>query len=444
MSQTKRYVAVALWALWGLYAVAIFATLPLVPFHPDEATHLYLSHDFDVLVWQLHPAGVTWVDANTPAPTRRYRLLEAPLSRYLIGLSRTLTGQHATTLANDWNWSATWEANAEAGALPSAGLLLAARLPATAGTVLGALLVFAIGHRAGGLVAGVSAAGLYAANGVLWLHGRRAMSEGLTVFAMLLAIWLMVRLGRRAGVLGAGVALAAAAKLTGVALLPAAGLAVILNFSRQHLRQFAGALALLVASFALVSWCLNPALWANPLSGLAAMAATRAELLTEQTSALRAAGGQVVDTPAQQATALLYHLYLAPLAFWELPNYAAATAPAEARYQALPFQVLFHAAQPRDNLVPGALLLTFTLLGLALSAWRCWRPSATHLSADERRVLVILATATLGVTASLFVSHIAWQRYYLPLVPLVCLWSGLGLATLARPLTQRWLTRHTA
>jgi len=438
MSRAARSVPVALWALWGLYAMAMFATLPLVPFHPDEATHIYLSQDFDRLVWQLNPAGVTWLDPNTPAAVRRYRLLEAPLSRYLIGLSRALTGQHTATVAADWNWSATWAANAAAGALPSDALLWAARLPAAAGTVLGALLVFAIGRRAGGLVAGVSAAGLYAVNGALWLHGRRALSEGLTVFTMLLALWLLLRLGRRAAGLGAGVALAAAAKLTGVALLPAALLAVGLNYRGQRLRPVGGALAGLLVSFVAVSWCLNPALWADPLGGLANMATARAQLLAGQTAALRAAGGQVVDSPAQQATALLYHLYLAPLTFWELPNYAAATAPAEARYQALPFHMLFRAPQAGANLVPGAVLLTLTLAGLALNAWRCWRPAATHLPPAERRALFILATATLGLTAALFAIHIAWQRYYLPLLPLVCLWSGLGLAALARPLTQRW------
>jgi hypothetical protein len=192
-----------LWALWGVYALAMLATLPSVPFHPDESTHIYLSQDFDQLVRRVDPAGVTWQAASAPAEVRRYRLLEAPLSRYLIGLSRTLTGQHTPPLAVDWNWSATWEANAAAGALPSEALLAAARVPATLGTVAGALLVFAIGRRAGGLVAGVSAAALYAANGALWLHGRRAMSEGLTIFAILLAVWVMLRWGRQAVAVGA-------------------------------------------------------------------------------------------------------------------------------------------------------------------------------------------------------------------------------------------------
>ncbi len=431
-----------MWALWGVYAVAMLATLPEVPFHPDESTHIYLSQDFDRLVWQLNPASVTWQAEDAPADMRRYRLLEAPLSRYLIGLSRTLSGQRATSVPVDWNWSAAWDANVAAGALPSDPLLVAARLPATLGTVFGALLIFGIGRRVGGLVAGVSAAALYATNGELWLHGRRAMSEGLTVFAVLLAVWVIVRFGRHAAVVGGAVALAAAAKLTGVALLPAALLAVGVNFWGRW-RALAGAAALLLASFVVVSWLLNPALWAAPGAGLAAMLAARTQLLAEQTATLRAASGPVVDGPAQQVTALLYHLYFAPLTFWEVPNYAAATAPAEAAYQAQTWQVWFHAAPWSANLPAGALLLMLTLAGLALSAWRLRRPGAGALLPEERRALLLLAAVSVGMTAAVFVIPIAWQRYYVPLLPLVCLWSGVGLAALARPLTQRWAERRT-
>jgi hypothetical protein len=137
------------------------------------------------------------------------------------------------------------------------------------------------------------------------------------------------------------------------------------------------------------------------------MVAARRELLDEQVAALRAANGPVVEGPAQQITALLYHLYLAPLTFWEVPNYAAATAAAEAAYQARPWQVLFHASPWSANLPAGALLLALTLAGLALTPrltshcrptaprCSCWPPPGGLLAAVRH--------------------SIAWQRY--PVLP---------------------------
>jgi hypothetical protein len=438
MRHRQHWLRVTLWAAWGIYAVAMLASMPLVPFHPDESTHIYLSQDFDRLVWQLDPAGVTWVAAGTPAAVRRYRLLEAPLSRYMIGLARGVSGQRAAGLTSDWDWSATWEANVAAGAFPDEKLLRVARLPATLGTLLGALLVFAIGRRAGGLVAGCAAATLYALNGVLWLHGRRGMSEGLAVFALLLAVWVIVRLGQRPAAVGAAVAVAAAAKLTGVALLPAAVLAVLVARRGAGWAAVLKALVWLGLSSVVCAWILYPALWAAPGAGLAAMATARGQLLAAQTTALRAAGGPVVAGPALQTVALIYHLYFAPLAFWELPNYAAATAAAEARYLALPWQNLFHTPAFASNLVPGALLLALTLLGVALSGCTMWRPDGQAIPAEQRTALLCLFATTFGLAATAYALPIAWQRYYVPLIPFVCLWSGLGVAALVPPFAQRW------
>ncbi len=421
----------------------MLATLPQVPFHPDEATHLYLSRDFDQLFWQLHPASVTWSSQDAPIEVTHFRLLEAPLSRYLIGLSRTLTGQRDKGLFVDWDWSTTWEANATAGALPDPGLLLAARLPATVATSVGALLMFAIGRRLGGRWAGLSAAVLYGANGELWLHGRRAMSEGPIVFALLLAVWVMLRWGHHAVAIGAAVGLAAAAKLTGVALLPAALLAAWLPVRGHTWRAQISALSFVVFSFLLASLLLNPALWAPRLDTLSRVLGERAALLNAQTSALRTANGPVLDGPLAQTAALFYQLYLAPLQFWEVPNYAAQTAAAEAAYQQLPWQILLHTSSLTANIVPGALLLLVTGVGLLWGLQHVVRPDPTPQRPGERRGLAVVALATVGVTATLFAIPIAWQRYYVPLLPLMCLWAGLGLAALARPMAQRWSARGT-
>jgi hypothetical protein len=431
------------WLAWAAFGLA---TLPAVPFHPDEATHIYLSADFDQLVLRRDPAGVSW-DAPGAAPdVRRYRLLEAPLSRYLIGLSRALLGGAATSV--DWNWSADWDANIAAGALPNARLLRVARLPAAALTLLVPLLLFDLGRRLDSRLAGAVAAVLFALSGPALLHGRRAMSEGPLLFCSVLAVWLAVWAASRvassppatsrawlrplpiAAALGAAAALAAAAKLTGWAVLPVAALAALPGPApRRGLR-----LAVVLLSAGLVAWAINPAMWSRPAAGLHAMAAARADLLRQQAQALgEAAPGRLLNGPVEHLAAQVYHTYLAPLAFWDIPNYAAQTAAAEAAYQAQPLHVGLRLSAPGPRLAAGAVLLGLGLAGVGfavLGAVRGYRAG----SRAGLWPLVLFVAWTAATTAGLFTLNLAWQRYYLPLLPIACLWAGLGAAALARPL----------
>src|SRR5436190_22554796 len=53
----KRLSRAALLALWAVAAAFIMWGAPRVPFHPDESTYLYMSQDFDRLIFQ-GPASV--------------------------------------------------------------------------------------------------------------------------------------------------------------------------------------------------------------------------------------------------------------------------------------------------------------------------------------------------------------------------------------------------
>src|SRR6266540_5192352 len=122
----------ALLALWAVAAVFAVWGAARVPFHADESTYLYMSEDFDRLIHQ-GPASVTWQAVDQPADVLRHRLLDAPMTYYLVGLGRGLAGLPA--LPHDWNWSTGWEENARAGPLPSPAQLAAGRLPAPLLTV---------------------------------------------------------------------------------------------------------------------------------------------------------------------------------------------------------------------------------------------------------------------------------------------------------------------
>jgi hypothetical protein len=53
-----------------------------------------------------------------------------------------------------------------------------------------------------------------------------------------------------------------------------------------------------------------------------------------------------------------------------------------------------------------------------------------------RYVLVGLCVRSAATIVGLLSINIDWRRYYLPLVPIVCLWAAYGLVTAVRPFAR--------
>jgi 4-amino-4-deoxy-L-arabinose transferase-like glycosyltransferase len=449
-----RWLQAGLAAAWVLFAGFALWGVPNVPFHPDESTYLYMSRDFDLLIRQGNPAAVTWQAANQPADVLHYRLLDSPLSHYLPGLGRLLAG-YATPLPHDWNWSGDWAANVFAGAVPPAGLLNAARWPAAMLTVLSILPLYGIGSRLGGIGTGIGATLLYAFSGLVLLHGRRAMAEGPLLFFILAAIWLVLYYPRQPLLWGGAAAFAVASKLSALFLLPVLGLALLWRqpgeagkqtgwrgwANRQRLEN----IVMCAASFVGLSWLLTPSLWAQPIGGIAAMWAARQQLMASQTGTLSvAATVQVAASLPARLFAMLYHTYFAPPAFWDVANYAQQTAAAERSYLAVPLQVGWHTTSLSFNLAVGGVVLALTLAGAIfglhdLAAPRL--PAAIKQTAAERYALLMLLAWSAATVVGLLPINIAWQRYYLPLLPIVCLWAAYGFVRVLRPFVDAFAAR---
>jgi hypothetical protein len=114
------------------------------------------------------------------------------------------------------------------------------------------------------------------------------------------------------------------------------------------------------------------------------------------------------------------------LQFAEAANYLRETAIAEANYLANPFHSLFR------GLAGGALLLVLTLVGITRALRRARFPDS-----EGRRTVALCLLAT-GVQAAALVLAVplAFQRYVIPLVPLVCLWSGYALSGIIEAATR--------
>ncbi len=410
----------ALLAAWAAFAAFALWGVPRVPFHPDEATYLYMSRDFDLLLAG-EARALSWQAAGQPAAVLRYRRMDSPLSRLLPGLGRALAGRGP--LERDWDWSATWEANVQAGALPTAGLLTAARLPATLLAAASPLLVYALGSRLGGPAVGAIAGGLYALSGLLLLHGRRAMAEGPLVFLVLLSVWLLLSQPQRPALAGLAAALALSAKATAGLLLPAAGLALLWPGSPRPWRARLSALAVFGLVWALGVWLLNPALWDMPVAGLRAMWAERQHWLADQAMVTQVLAPQARLAPGMRLLAIPYQVFFAPLAYSDVGNYAAYTHAAEVAYQANPLNLGLRALPATAS---GGVWLALALLGLIAGGGRLLaRPAA-----PERRVLGVLLAWTAATVLAVLAIPVPVQRYYLPLLPIACLWAAYGLAEL--------------
>jgi hypothetical protein len=413
-------------------------SLASVPFHPDEATWIFMSRDLALMARE-GPGAVCWQPDAAADPVALERARTAPLPRHILGLERLAGILPAGAVPVDWDWTTTWAVNAERGAVPSASVLLAARLPIALLTSFAELLVFLIARRIGGAGAGWAAALLFIFNPLMLVHGRRAMSEAALVFGVCLAVWLMMRLPRSGLIQGAGVALGVLAKHSGVVIAPAALLSALWPVAqageravtpargrfRAHFGRVVRTSALMALGFVVVFGLLSPSLWCHPLSALDAMLRGRTSLVDAQVEALRTAGAAfVLATPAERVVALIDRVFVASPVFWEIPNYAAETAASEAAYMRG-----LMANQLRGP-VWGSVLLALALLGAAIGALLIFRRKS---DASPRRDLALVLMWTLGTALGLLaLVPFAWQRYYVPLIPALCVWQGYALGHVAR------------
>ncbi len=171
--------------LWIVYSVFYLAGVSTVPYHPDEATQIYMS---DEISSPKVKRGITSYDRGL---RDHYRMIDSPLTHTVIGLERLVTGD--THIRTDWDWGDSWSKNLAVGALPSRQTLIYARL-ALAWLFPIALLGFygIIKMLLDEKVALITCL-LLGLNSILLVHTRRAMAEGLQLSLTLILLYLVLR-----------------------------------------------------------------------------------------------------------------------------------------------------------------------------------------------------------------------------------------------------------
>ncbi len=201
-----------------------FKNLLNIPFHPDESTQIFMSKDVELII--NNTTDLFFQEDTQNSIEQKYRLLDAPLPKYFIGIFRIIF--QLDSIPFDWDWSKSWAENKNA--VPGNQLLLISRISAAIffpfSIVLFALILKEV-FKSDNLLIFLSLI-LFAFNSLLLLHTRRAMAESSMIFFLLLSLLTLYKIPNKWFLLSAvPIALAINAKQILIFLIP---LAIILLF----------------------------------------------------------------------------------------------------------------------------------------------------------------------------------------------------------------------
>lgn len=397
------------------FSIFYFWGVGNVPFHPDESTQIYMSQDFTHLFTE--PSSLAWEPSEPPSQEQLLRELDAPITKYLIGLGRTLTGK--PPLPSNWDWSASWKENQEAGALPSPNLLATARMSISLLFPFSLLFLYLTATGLKNRCLGIIATLLLGTNAIALLHTRRAMAEGALLFGTTFFLWSLLDSDQRPWLTGVAMAVAFNAKQSTLALFPIGALAVfwLPQDTDRRARKAMINIAQYLVTFLFITLLLNPLYWKNPRQAGQASWQARKELSENQIEDVkRLAPHQFLATPQERALALLANLYLTPPSFAEFANYLEETKPVEEAYRSVPGHTLAR------GLLPGGIFLVFTLGGVVLAGLQSPKERP-----KQRRQIVLIILAFFAQTVAIPIAlPIPWQRYTVPLIPFLCIWIAYG------------------
>lgn len=414
------------WARWGIVAgvlllimAYIWAGFRQVPFHGDEADHLYKSIDFNVAFVQGQPQDLQATLPIQPDSTEHIRLLTGNVHATLTGYALWSIEIQPQHWPKAWYYAQPVAWNIEQGHWPNATVLERGRIPHVILVMLSVPLAFMIVwylHPPLRLWSALLAAILLGTHPSWLLSGRRVMQEASLVMLSLLLVLVAMQVARRwhygwlalVAVLGG---LGVAAKPTGAITALAVFLALLLVIGRNGLAWrkitalgFAGVLSVMVYLV------LTPAIWGDPPRLIHYMVTERQHILQGQTAASDLAYG----TTTQHAAALLEQPFIAPLQYYETPDFADVLMDDIKDYE--------------ENRYAGwqkGRVVAWVWTGLAVvGVIHLWRKRAQP-PALVMLVWVLVTGTALGISTPL-----AWQRYYLLWTVAVTLMTAVGFGSI--------------
>ena len=393
-----------------------------VPFHPDESTQIYMSSDLEKLFRT--PRELIWQSAEDEDRQMQLRMLDAPLTRYLIGIARLISGKNA--IPADWDWTQSFEYNQQIGAVPVDDLLLTARLSVSFVFPISLLLLWQVLRKNFSPAAGWIGIFAAAGNALVLLHTRRVMAESLTFFLVIALIYILYQKRPSPVILGLAAGLVFCAKQSTVIWILAAFACILVGskFYSDTIKRKLLNLSLCAGTFILVVLLLNPFMWKYPFSAFQRAFALRQELVSKQYADIsKVSPTSALHTPFQKAGALAANLFITPPAAADTANYIDDLNVSISRYNKSPLNSML-----RD--IPGGfIVLVFTLLGvytaIRFSTKASLRENMLILLAGGAQFLFLAATVPLP-----------FQRYVIPLVPTALVFFAVGTGKLVELVYQ--------
>ncbi len=464
LSPSGRVVPV-IWLV--LLVIYVLAGTSEAPFHGDESTQIYMSRDY---AYQFidHDYNKLAYDPNPTTPAEQeLRLLNGTINKYLIGLACQANGMSINDVNEQWDWGADWNYNQQNGHAPSTMLLITARWPSAVLLAMGVIVMFALGRALCGKWTPYIASLYYTLNPALLLNGRRAMMEGSFIFfsllVVLVGVWLLEKPSlRRAILLGLVSGFALASKHTALFTVGAVFVAILLHLIYQSMRSeddysvvdyvllpyLAIAAAITFGTFV----ALNPAWWGDPAERAQTVLQLRQELLAGQTATF---GGYA--NFGEQLSGFLRQSFIVTPQYYEIASWQGYIGDQINRYEASVWRGVSVGGSVVGALVlcgimaAGVWELIRLMIPMSLSThirrWRNLTDAEMDASETPEQIAgsngarwVISLWALTVILTTLLLTPLEWQRYYLPVYPVVGLIAGLGVDWIIQ--NRIWLLRR--
>lgn len=399
-----------------------YSSLKYVPFHPDESTYIYMSSDFLQLLTD--PREMVFKPDIQSDLKQHYRLIDPPLTRYVIGAGLSLAG--ITGISSDWNWELTWDENIKSGAMPDSKMLIISRVAVSCFFLLSLYAVYKLGFQLRNPLTGLLAVILIGGNALILLHTRRAMEESLLLLGICLSLWSFSYINKRPWLAGLAVLLALNTKISAIPLY-FTGLVAIICLDNTHTISWSKKFYnfILYTSILLIgTYVLNPIAWYHPWSIIQISIHERIELVSAQLSSL-----QIIDpahaltSPGARIAGILTHTFFSRPAILDIGNYMEQLQPATTTYLTLPGTSLLR------GYIGGLIVFFLTLFGIVLMLTGL----IIHRINQNRFCLMFMLGFLFFIIPMSIANTLPFQRYVIPLIPFTSLFTAFGISQVIHP-----------
>lgn len=399
-----QIIPILVFLAWSIF---FFKGIASVPFHPDETTQIFMSSDFDKIVTG-NVKELFYNENDTDNSMQNYRLLDSPVTRYMIGIGRFLT--NSPKLEIDWNWSGSWNENKSA--LPNVKLLNISRLSIAIFLPVTILFYYLINKKLFGFPISALSTFLLMTNSIILLHTRRAMAESGLLFFIEISLFALLFIPNKYLFLTA-IPIAFGLN-TKQSLLPlfVIGFVYIAYKAKSNKKTMVLQSTLFILLIGSIFYFLNPVIWERPITGISDMLSKRSALTTNQVNGIALdTPNFILQNPIDRFVGIFGQLFVVEPAIQDIANYETGLENEIIKYN----KNILHSGFGR-NILMGSLIFIFFCIGVFC-----------EYSNNNLQKFLVFSMMILLIIEILIFFPIPFQRYYVPLIPFSMVYISSGI-----------------